>query len=57
MLNSVSSAGSLLINPDEKKEVRLATSSSKASVLGSVVGGNQNGLPESVEEQMQKYEA
>lgn len=34
-LNSVSSAGSLINNsgnPDEKKEVRIATSSSKASV-------------------------
>jgi hypothetical protein len=54
-LNSVSSASSLLNNPagnpDEKKEIKLATSSSKASV------SHHNSLPDTVEEQMQKYEA
>jgi hypothetical protein len=48
-LNTVSSAGSIGMNPDEKKEVRIGTSSSKASVSASAAG-NTPGLPESVEE-------
>jgi hypothetical protein len=51
---SASSAGSHIGgNPDEKREVRIGTGSS-VSVKG---GTAEKGLPESVEEQMQKYEA
>ena len=57
---SASSAGSQLGGkPDEKREVRIGTGSS-VSVKGGTAaasGTAEKGLPESVEEQMQKYEA
>lgn len=57
---SASSAGSHLGgNPDEKREVMIGTGSS-VSVKGVGAGPSgtaEKGLPESVEEQMQKYEA
>ena len=57
---SASSAGSQLGgNPDEKREVRIGTGSSVSVKAGTAAasGTAEKGLPESVEEQMQKYEA
>ena len=56
---SASSAGSHLGgNPDEKREVRIGTGSSVSVKGGAAPSGTaEKGLPESVEEQMQKYEA
>jgi hypothetical protein len=55
---SASSAGSHIgANPDEKREVRIGTGSSVSVKGGTASGTAEKGLPESVEEQMQKYEA
>ena len=56
---SASSAGSHLGgNPDEKREVMIGTGSSVSAKAGVAPNGTaKKGLPESVEEQMQKYEA
>ena len=56
---SASSAGSHLRgNPDDKREVRIGTASSVSVKGGAGASGMaENGLSESVEEQMQKYEA
>jgi hypothetical protein len=56
---SASSAGSHLGgNPDENREVMIGTGSSVSAKAGVAPSGTaEKGLPESVEEQMQKYEA